>query len=217
MRHTIKDSLTGWGAQRAQGRGDTGGHPRGMTCQLRVENPALLALSYDSKRDFALAYIFTRKCPLPSPPRRQPRRLLDPGVRPAERPFAGRPIGETAPAGRLRGEKTPLPNKMPAPLLRDAINPDPRRLSHGCSRLRRGWNGAPLPHRSTPPPDHGSDPTNLIRRVDGAEGRRKMAHEWPESPRGRWRSPPVPQSPAARGAAAGPQLLILLGVPAILC
>jgi hypothetical protein len=65
MRHTIKDSLTGWGAQRAQGRGDTGGHPRGMNCQLRVENPALLALSYDSKRDFALAYIFTRKCPLP--------------------------------------------------------------------------------------------------------------------------------------------------------
>jgi hypothetical protein len=41
------------------------GTPEGCTARSVGKTPHCLAVSYDNKREFALAYIFTRKCPLP--------------------------------------------------------------------------------------------------------------------------------------------------------
>jgi hypothetical protein len=66
MRHTIKDSLTGEMECVETPKGETPvGTSEGCTARSVGKTSHCLAVSYDSNKDFALAYIFTRKCPLP--------------------------------------------------------------------------------------------------------------------------------------------------------
>ena len=63
MRHTIEDGAKAWGTERP--KKEEAWDTKGYKGSSMWKTPRVLPLSHCHKRDSVLAYIFTRKCPLP--------------------------------------------------------------------------------------------------------------------------------------------------------